>query len=292
MKQLEGKVAVVVGAGRGIGRDIAVRYALEGAKVVIAARTSSELEVTFDAIDRQGALASTKVTDVSNPTQVEELMKWAVATYGSLDVVINCAAIQGAIGLTWENDVVEWAKTIQINLLGSFYCARYSLPFMMSKRKGKLIFLSGGGAAYPRVNFSAYGSSKAAVVRLGETIAEEVKAFNVQVNVMAPGPVKTKMLEEVVQAGAKAGDKALEEARKFSESGGTPPEKYTGLALFLASEASGLLTGKFIHVNDPWKDMSAQAESLNKDTVYTLRRINPPTQPSPSRGEGKGGGGK
>jgi len=278
MKLLEGKVAVVVGAGRGIGRDIAIAFAMEGATVVLAARTAGELEQTLDLMDQRGASASAKVTDVAQADQVRTLMEWTVETYGTIDVILNSAAIHGPIGPVWENDASHWARAIEINLLGSMYCARYGLPPMIAKKRGKLVFMSGGGSAYPRPHFSAYGASKAAVVRLGETIAEEVKPYNIQVNVMAPGPVNTQLFQEAVKAGEQAGTVAF-----------TPPEKYTGLAVFLASEDSGTLTGKLIHVNDPWREMARDADRLNREAMYTLRRVQPPIPPSSTREEGQPG---
>jgi 3-oxoacyl-[acyl-carrier protein] reductase len=147
---------------------------------------------------------------------------------------------------------------------------------MIERHSGKVINLSGGGATAPRVHFSAYGVSKAALVRLTETVAEEVRPFNVQVNAIAPGAVNTRMLQEVLDAGSAAGSE-LEAARARQLQGGTSPELAAQLAVFLASDASGELTGKLISApHDGWQHWSqGELDRLMEKPWLTLRRIDP-----------------
>jgi NAD(P)-dependent dehydrogenase (short-subunit alcohol dehydrogenase family) len=149
---------------------------------------------------------------------------------------------------------------------------------MIKQRKGKIINLSGGGATYPRPNFSAYAASKAGVVRLTETLAEEAKKFNIQVNAIAPGAVSTRLHEQILAAGEAAGEKALAESRKVKEGGGTSLELPVGLAVFLASDESNGLTGRLISaVWDDWQEMSKKIPEIMSTDWYTLRgRVTPP----------------
>jgi 3-oxoacyl-[acyl-carrier protein] reductase len=129
--------------------------------------------------------------------------------------------------------------------------------------------LSGPGATTARPNFSAYAASKAAVVRLVETIAEENREHNVQVNCMGPGGTYTSMTDEILRAGERAGWKETEEALQIRQTGGVAPEKQIQLALFLASESSNHISGKLIHASDDWKKL--RSENIHPE-AYTLRR--------------------
>ena len=174
-----------------------------------------------------------------------------------------------------DNDVEEWIKTVNINLIGTFLCSKMVLPVMIERRRGKIINLSGGGATGPRPRFSAYAASKAAVVRFTETLAEEVKEFNIQVNAIAPGALSTRMHDQVLTVGEAAGEKELALSRRVKEGRGTPFELPAGLAVFLASDDSDGLTGRLISaVWDDWRSMSKEKiEEIMGRELYTLRRI-------------------
>jgi 3-oxoacyl-[acyl-carrier protein] reductase len=169
-----------------------------------------------------------------------------------------------------DTKLKQWTETIEVNLLGVMHAMRAVLPQMIERRSGKIIVMAGGGAAYSRPNFSAYAASKAAIVRLVETVADEVRDCNVQVNCMAPGGTYTHMIDEIIHAGEKAGQKALEDAENIRRTGGVTPEKQIRLALFLASERSNHISGKLIHVNDDWKRLE---HSNMHPEAYTLRRV-------------------
>jgi NAD(P)-dependent dehydrogenase (short-subunit alcohol dehydrogenase family) len=142
---------------------------------------------------------------------------------------------------------------------------------MIEKRSGKIILISGGGSAYARPNFSAYAAAKTALVRFAETLAEEVRDHNVQVNIIAPGAAYSHMTDEILQAGEDlAGRKEIDDAEKVRVTGGIPAEKQIALALFLASERSNHISGKLIHVKDDWKKF--EHENM-KPELFTLRRV-------------------
>lgn len=273
--RLKGKVAIVTGGGRGIGRAIALAFAAEGGDVVVASRTLAEVKGVAKEIQSMGHRALAMTVDVSEKKEVEKMVNSAMQQFGKVDIMVNNAAVQLPIGIVTENDPDQWLKTVIINLGGTFLCSRAVLPIMMKRRQGKIINLSGGGATSPRPYFTAYGASKAAVVRFTETLAEEVKEFNIQVNAISPGVVNTKMLKEVLAAGEKAGAE-VDEVKQLLETGTTPPEEAAALAVFLASDESNGLSGRLISaVWDDWKEMAKQVDKIMSTDLYTLRRITP-----------------
>lgn len=272
--QLRGKVALITGAGRGIGRAMALAFAREGARLAITARTVSELEETAAQIRRLGGECLAVAADVSQRTDVFRLVNELVQRFGPIDVLVNNAGTQGPIGPLAENDTDSWVRAFQVNVFGAFYFIKAVLPDMMVRREGKIINVSGGGATAPRPHFSAYGASKTAILRLTETLAEEVRAFNIQVNAIAPGPVNTRMLQEILEAGEAAGPE-LELAQQRQAGRGVPAELAARLAVFLASGASGSLTGKLISApHDGWESWDeAHIKELMTLPWLTLRRM-------------------
>jgi len=272
--KLEGKTAIVTGSGRGIGSAIALAMAEEGADIVVLSRTWSEVAETAAKVNDLGRRSLTLDVDVSKIEQVERMVKSAMQEFGKIDILVNCAGVQGPIGPLVENESAEWIKTMNINLIGTFLCCKAVLPVMIEQRRGKIINFSGGGACEPRPRFSAYAVSKAAVVRLTETLAEEVKEFNIQVNAIAPGAINTRMHDQVLAAGQAAGEKALAVSRRVKSGEGTPPEIPAGLAVYLASDESDGLTGRVISaVWDDWKMMAKRMPYITSRQMYTLRRI-------------------
>jgi NAD(P)-dependent dehydrogenase (short-subunit alcohol dehydrogenase family) len=274
---LKDRVALITGAGRGIGRAIAMAFAREGAQLVLAARSTGQLEEAAARCRAKGATVVTIPTDVAQWEQVQHLVATTLKECGRIDVLVNSAGVYGPIGATAEVDLAAWVQGINVNLLGPFFLCRALLSHMQQRRKGKIILLGGGGATAPLPNFSSYAASKAGLARLADTLAEELKEFNVQVNVIAPGLVDTQLQDEVLAAGRQAGPlfEKIKVAREKGE-GAVSPEVAAGLAVFLASEASGALTGKLIAAPyDPWRQWQGQAEKLNSTSLYTIRRLDP-----------------
>jgi len=274
--RLKDRVAVVTGAGRGIGREIALGLAREGASVVAAARTVAEIESTAREIASRGGAAIAVPVDVSDAQQVSALAGAALDRFGRIDVLVNNAGTFGPIGPLVSNDSDAWVNTVMVNLVGTFLCTRAVLPDMVERRRGKIINLSGGGAASSRPNFTAYSASKAAIIRFTESVAREVAEHNVQVNAMAPGPVFTRLTESILRAGEAAGTEALEEAYRQQRSGNPTLPDAVALAVFLASDESDGLSGRFISaVWDDWRSIPSQMRELASSDLYTLRRVVP-----------------
>ncbi len=270
MRTLKDKGILVTGAGRGIGKRLAIGFAQAGGRIGLLARSKAELDLADLEIGHAGGVALRMRADVRDYEQVCAAADRMRVHFGAIDVLVCAAAIQGPIGPLAEIEPAAWTETIQTNLLGVMHACRAVLPHMIQQRSGKIIVLSGGGAASPRPFFSAYAASKAALVRLVESLAEEVRDHNVQVNCMAPGGTYTHMTDEILRAGESAGWKDAEDARQVRLTGGVAPDKQIALALFLASERSNHISGKLIHVNDDWKRL--ENTNLHPE-IYTLRRI-------------------
>lgn len=275
--QLENKTCIITGGGRGIGKAIAIAFAREGASLVLASRTRPELEAARREItDSFDTTVEILPADVSRPVEVKKLADHALKRLGTVDVLVNCAGIYGPIGLATESDSRKWLQAVRINLFGTFLCSRAVLPEMMKKKRGKIINLSGGGAVSPFPRFSAYSASKAAVVRLTETLAEEFREYNIDINAIAPGGVNTRLLDEVLAAGEAAGKDFLQKSVRQKEEGGTSPEKPAELAVFLASSRSDGLTGRLLSaVWDNWRDIPKHLPEIMSSDIYTMRRIVP-----------------
>ena len=278
--KLQGRKILITGASQGFGLAVAERCVAEGADVALCARSREQLEQAAAAL-RAKAGKSQRVTaavaDVSNPKEVEALVGDATRDLGGLDGLVNNAGVYGPKGLIEDVDWVEWAKAIEINLLGTVLPCRAVLPGFRSRGRGKIVNLSGGGATAPLPRLSAYAASKAAVVRFTETLAEELRGTAIDVNAIAPGALNTRLLDEVIAAGPdKVGKAFYERSLKQKSDGGAPLEKGAALCAFLLSAESDGIAGKLLSaVWDPWADLPARRAELEKSDIYTLRRIVP-----------------
>jgi NAD(P)-dependent dehydrogenase (short-subunit alcohol dehydrogenase family) len=270
LRNIRDKGVLITGAGRGIGKRLAIGLANHGARVALVARSKAELDLANLEIEHAGGVSLRLRADVRDYEQMAAAVDRMRAHYGRLDVLICAAGLLGPIGSLTENPVRAWTETIETNVIGVMNSVRAVLPHMLEKRSGKIIVLGGRGAGDPRPAFSAYATAKAAITRFVETVAEEVRERNVQINVMSPGRTYTHMTDEILRAGDKAGQKEHDEAVQVRISGGMAPERQVELALFLASEDSNHVSGKFIHVNDDWKRLEQAAVGRE---IYTLRRV-------------------
>ena len=276
--KLAGRRAVITGATQGFGHELAAGFLREGADVVLCARDAAALDRVLEDFQRdypQRRIAGLRA-DVGVEADVDALFAFAETTLAGIDVVVINAGVYGPKGAIGDVDWDDWVRAIQVNLLGAVYTARRSLPLLRRTGHGKMLIMSGGGATKPLPNVSAYAASKAGLVRFGETLAEEVRHEGIDVNMIAPGALNTRMLDEILNAGpAVVGAAFFEQAQRQAASGGTPLELGVELAVFLASSASDGITGKLISAQwDPWQQFADNKQRLDGD-VYTLRRIVP-----------------
>lgn len=237
--QLKDKVAIITGGGRGIGRAIAIAYAAEGARVVIAARSSTQLdEVATEIIARDGEILAVS-TDLRVRPEVENLVQQTVDKFGQIDILVNNAGINPR-GPFLESTDEEWEQGWQINVMGVVHCCRAVLPIMQQQGSGNIINVGSGMGQVGRSNLSVYCASKAALHGLTQSIAEEVWEDGIIANVLIPGPVKTELSKP-----------AWENSGTFRAQSDPwkEPEQVVASALFLAAQppTSGM-TGQILSI--------------------------------------------
>jgi len=192
MKSLSAKVAIITGGGTGIGRGLAMALAQEGARLVICGRRKAPLEETVQTIWRAGGNAAAVQADVSKEQDVEQVLKTALETFGTVDILVNNAGIGGGAPIH-EHNVADWDQIMAVNLRGPFLMARAVLPTMRSKRSGHIINISSESGLEHYSGDGAYGVSKHALNALGEYIQRENQDLNIRVDTICPGMVVTEM---------------------------------------------------------------------------------------------------
>lgn len=270
---LQNKVCLIAGASGAIGGAVARRFYQEGAQLALTYRTeqSKGLEEELSGGERP---ASFYALDITNWDQVQATVRRVEKEYSGIDVLVNCSGIIGPIGRFEDSDPLKWNRALEVNLTGSVYLARAVLPVLRRRGHGKIIFFSGGGAAYARPYFTAYSAAKAALVRFTESLAQEVVDADIQVNAVAPGAIKSRMWDEMRAAGGAGGTKLLDELRKMDETGGASVDRAAALTAFLASDRSNQVTGRLVSaVWDDWENLEEHAEKLAASEAWTLRRL-------------------
>jgi 3-oxoacyl-[acyl-carrier protein] reductase len=269
------QVAIVTGGGSGIGQSVAVAFAKAGARVAILGRDIKKLTESQKQIQEHNLCAIYRA-NVSNPITVQKTIRKIYKQFKRIDVVVNGAGLYGPIGQFHTNDLTSWHGAIAVNLLGTVNVCHAALPLMLKQKHGKIINFSGGGAVQPFANFSAYSTSKAAVVRFSENIAKEYERDNIQINVIAPGAINTAVLDQVLKTGIKkVGKEFYEKSLEQKRTGGDNVETAAELVLFLCSPHSHNLTGKLISAKwDRWQNWNRKSiEKIKKSSLYTIRRI-------------------
>ena len=191
MVKLKGKVAIVTGGGRGIGRQMALAYAEEGAAITLAARTAAEVEAVAGEIKALGGRALAVPTDVSVEAQVDNLVESTMSEFGRIDVMLANAG--GTLGSrkrpVWELSLGQWQLVLDINLTGTFLCARAVAPIMIKQQCGSIITLSSGMGRAGKAGFGAYSAAKFGIEGLTQALAADLAPFGIRVNALQPGGV-------------------------------------------------------------------------------------------------------
>ena len=279
-KRLEGRVALITGGGRGIGRAIALAYAAEGSRLALTARTASELEETAKLVaGRFGSDVIIVVADVSGREAVEQAVAETLGHYGAIDVLVNNAGNIGPVGRVWDNDPEDWARTIAVHLMGVFYGCHAVLPSMLERGQGRIVNMSGVGGP----NTSAYDAAKTAIVNLTENLALELAETRITVNAISPGSIHTRMWEETRDLSLAIGDTATYERGVQVTSGqGASIERAAELAVFLGSDDCGALSGRLIRAfADRFEEFPGRVDEIMASDAYQLRRVDP-DRPFPS----------
>lgn len=237
--RLQGKVAVVTGGGSGIGRASALRFAKEGAAVLVADIAGPAAEAVAAEIVAKGGKAAARTVDVSSSAEVDAMVDDAVARFGCLDVLMNNAAAPHGAPVAATSDA-DWRRVMGVTLDGVFYGVRAALRAMEPRGTGSIINISSGAGLGGEVMLGAYGAAKAAVINLTKTAAVENAAAGVRVNCICPGPIATPPLKawlDAIPGGVDHFEKQIP-ARRIGD-----PEEIAAVAAFLASEEASYMTG-------------------------------------------------
>lgn len=273
-KQINGKQIVVTGASSGIGAALAKQLATDGHRVYACARRTERLH----ALTRQHPNILSHPCDVSEEAQVQAFVQWIRTRTASIDALVNGASGFGEIGPAIQTDSRAWLKTLEVNLFGTYLMIKHVTPLMVRECGPRIVNFSGGGAFAPFPNYSAYGVSKAAVVRLTETLAVELAPRGIAVNAVAPGFVATEIHEETLRQGPeRAGREHFERTQRLLQEGAAPIERALACIQFLLSDQAAGLTGKTISASfDPWgtPTFAEWIPQINQSDLYTMRRVN------------------
>ncbi|HEX7541793.1 MAG TPA: SDR family oxidoreductase [Anaerolineales bacterium] len=247
MKKLEGKVAVITGASRGLGKAIAQLFAREGAKVVLSGRTKNDIEQNTADLRMEGLEAAAFVCDVSERKQVEGLARFAIQKYGGFDIWVNNAGIAGPYGATLELSPDQFLSVMRTNMFGDYYGSVIAMRHFLPRKTGKLINILGAGSKKPAPNQNAYGSTKAWIRVFTLALAEEYKHSGIGVYALQPGLMDTDLLTEIITF--EPYEKRLRSFMPFLiRAAGKKPGVPARKALWLASCATDGRTGLDISV--------------------------------------------
>jgi NAD(P)-dependent dehydrogenase (short-subunit alcohol dehydrogenase family) len=264
---------VVTGSSTGIGRALTEHLLTKGHRVWGLARSD---QAEF-ASQHPGKFLWSRC-DVAEWPHIADAAAQVQQQWGKVDGLVTCAGLQGEIGPAVSADPVRWSATVRANLDGTYYAIRaFHAALARTSGRAKVICFSGGGATKPRANFSAYGVAKTGVVRLVETLSEELRGQPIDVNAIAPGAINTRLTDEVIALGAAVvGESEYQAALKQKASGGASLEKALGLVTFLLSPESDGISGRLLAAPwDPWPTLHHHVATLARSDVYTLRRIVP-----------------
>ncbi len=278
--KLLGQTCIITGASRGFGSSLAQRFWAEGASLLLVARSNAGLAEVSESLGKPGHAKQSFVLlpcDLREREAAAKIFRAAHEVFAQLTVLINNAAILGPVGCLSEISMEDFEETMRVNLLAAAALCAQAAAWMKRQGYGKIINVSGGGAASPRPNFSAYAVAKAGLVRLTEALAQELQGSGVYVNAIAPGMMDTAMTRAVVAAGTeRAGGEEVERAAACGRNGNSSATLAVELALFLASAESDGISGRLISARwDDWKLLPAHIRELEASDAFTLRRILP-----------------
>lgn len=252
--QLQDAVAVVTGAGRAIGREIALRLAAEGARVVLAARSLEAMQQVAEQIRDQGGQALLVPMDLTDPATIDAAASRALEEFGRVDVLVNNSGVGGPSRPMWEIEPMEWEETFRVNVTGTYLCCRAFLPTMIEQGSGSILVIGSMTGKRALVNRTPYAASKMALVGMVRTLAAELGPYGLRANVISPGGVEGERLDWVIEQQAAAKSITVEQARAAF----TDPSPLRRLittrdvanaVVFLASDAASAITGEDLNVS-------------------------------------------
>jgi NAD(P)-dependent dehydrogenase (short-subunit alcohol dehydrogenase family) len=272
---LDGMVALVSGGGRGVGRLLGARLAGAGAAVGLIARSAAELAAAAGEINRAGGTAAAAVADVADHRAAAAAVSELRHKLGTADILINNAGISGPVGPLWQAQTAEWWRAIEVNLGGAFILTQLALAHMIPAGKGRIINVTSYAGVYRWPLLSAYAASKAALVKLTETLAEETRPHGVSVFSVDPGLLPIGLGEVALRASAGRETPAGRVQRwirdQLTAGRGADPEEAARLIIALASGRADRLSGRHLSVTDNLDALLPRIDQIERDDLHTLR---------------------
>lgn len=251
---LAGSVAAVTGAGTGIGREIVLRLAAEGADVVLTGRSVGPMEEVAHQVRADGRRALVVPMDLQDHASIQDAARAAQEEFGAVDVLVNNSGVGGPSKPMWEIDAEEWEETFRVNVTGTFLACKAFLPAMIARRSGSVVVIGSVTGKRPLVNRTPYAASKTALIGMVRTLAWELGPHGIRVNLLSPGGVEGERLKWVLEQQAQARGISVEEARE-DFAGGSPLKKLVSpgdvadAVAYLASPRAASITGEDLNVS-------------------------------------------
>jgi NAD(P)-dependent dehydrogenase (short-subunit alcohol dehydrogenase family) len=270
-------VALITGASRGIGRAIALRFAQQGTPVALVARSADGLQETLEIVRAAGGDGATFVADVTDERAVAEAQRAIEASLGPVEVVVSNAGLGGPVGEMWDVDPGDWWRTVEVNLQGTFICARATLPAMVKRGRGRIINVVSNAGAHRWPYFTAYAASKAAVIKLTESLAAETRPYGVSVLAVHPGLVRAGLTDAALAEGPQPPEGSVEQRvqtwfeREFAEGRTVSAEEAASFVVDLASGRADVLSGRYVAIEDDVDALIERAEEVLRDNLHALK---------------------
>ena len=248
------RVVVVTGAAQGIGLEIALAFAKNGAHIILASRSADKLAAAREVVEALGQEALAVPTDLRDEGAVRHLIEQTLERFGRIDVLVNNSGIAGPTKPLWDVDAHEWDDTFAVNVRGAFLCARAVLPAMIAAKSGSILCIGSMTGKRPLWGRTPYSASKLALVGLVRTLAVEAGPYGIRVNLISPGPVQGERIEAVLRSQASARNVPVDEARREMLRDAplarlVAPADIASAALFLASDEAHSITGEDLNVS-------------------------------------------
>lgn len=274
-RPLDGLVALVSGGSRGVGRLLSTRLARAGAAVGLIARSSLDLADAVSEISLAGGMAAAACADITDRRAAADAVSALRDRLGTADVLINNAGVSGPIGPAWEAPPAEWWRAVEVNLGGAFILTQLALTHMVAEGRGRIINITSYAGVYRWPLLSAYAASKAALVKLTETLAEESRPHGVSVFSVDPGLLPIGLGQVALSSPA---DQHTPAGRvhswikdQFDAGRGADPDRAVGLILALASGQADRLSGRHLCVSENLEALLARIDEIERDDLHTLR---------------------
>ncbi|MDG0808414.1 SDR family NAD(P)-dependent oxidoreductase [Cohnella rhizosphaerae] len=247
--RLNDKVCLITGSGSGIGKSSALRFAQEGATVIINDLDPAKGRETVDEINENGGKATFLPGDVTSPTDMERMAQAALQAFGRVDVLFNNAGISG-VGALHELELEQWDRVMRVNIAGVFLPSKYVLPSMMARKSGCIINMSSCIAEIGLARRASYAASKGAVLALTKSMQVDYAPYGIRVNALLPGTIFTPFVENYLKTSYDDPEKAIEAIKSRQLSGELgKPEDVANAALFLASDEAGFMMGSPLYID-------------------------------------------